>query len=162
MLVGAMLRQLVMMVHAMTGALALLAALWVFVDTLNAYGNGNGNGNRRRLRRAAVALAAAMWLTYLVGGHWYVAFYGAERDLITAGPWPAAHAFFMEMKEHVFLTLLLLATWLPIAAYQWRPESGPAVRQLVLWSSGLLVLGILVMEGAGALVALGVKLALLA
>jgi hypothetical protein len=151
-----MFRQLLMMSHAATGIVALLAALWLFVEALNTC-----VANRSRMRSAALVLAVTMWLTYLIGGHWYVAYYSAEKALITAGPWPAAHEFFMEMKEHVFLTLLLLATWLALAVVRTRPTDGAEARGMVLWSAGLLVLGILSMEGAGALVAMGVKLALL-
>jgi hypothetical protein len=150
-----MFQQLLMLSHAMTGALALLGALWLYVDVLN------GVAGPRRIRVAALAVAVAMWLTYLIAGHWYVAYYPEERALIVAGPWPAAHGFFMEMKEHVFITLLLLATWLPIVAFRWRPAAERASRRPLLWGAGLLVVGALVMEGAGALVALGVKLALL-
>ena len=44
-------------------------------------------------------------------------YYYADEAWIVAGPWPFAHNFFMETKEHVILCLLILATFLPIAAY---------------------------------------------
>lgn len=148
--------QILMMLHATTGVLALLAALWLFVDALNA-----SVANRSRMRSAALSLAVLMWITYLIGGHWYITFYPPEKALILAGPWPNAHGFFMETKEHVFLTLLLLASWLPVVVFRSRPESDEGARRLVLWSAGLLVLGILAMEGAGAMISMGVKVALL-
>jgi len=148
--------QLFMMLHATFGVLAMLCGLWLFVETLNAAAS-----NRRRIVAASLLLALFMWVTYVVGGSWYVDYYGAEKALIKAGPFPSAHGFFMETKEHVFLLLLLLATWLPIAVWRSPPATGGPARSLILWSSGLMVLGTLAMEGAGALVSLGVKMSLL-
>ena len=102
-----------------------------------------------------------MWLAYLIGGYWYVLYYGADKALIKSGPWPFAHGFFMETKEHVFLMLLLLATFLPIAAYGKLVEFRSS-RILVLWTSALVVLMGLAMEGAGAFISMGAKVALLA
>lgn len=136
----------------------MLCALWLLVDTLNA-----SNQNRSRIITAAVLLAGFMWSTYLIGGYWYVEFYGADKAIIKQGPFPAAHGFFMEAKEHVFLLLILLATWIPLAAIRNRADVGGNC-VLLLWSSGLMVLGTLGtlgMEGAGALIGLGVKVALL-
>ena len=102
-----------------------------------------------------------MWLAYLVGGYWYVVFYGADKALIKSGPWPFAHGLFMESKEHVFLSLLLVATLLPVAAFA-DLRGSAAARRLACWSA-LLVAGLgLAMEGAGAVVAMGAKAALLA
>lgn len=151
-----MTNQLIMMIHATTGVLAMLGALWLFVATLNAT-----ESNRSGTGASALFTSVFMWLTYLIGGYWYVAFYGSEKAIIKSGPFPAAHGFFMETKEHVFLLLLLLATWLPIAVLRARPRMESGVRTLVLWSSAMIVLGALAMEGAGALINLGVKVALL-
>lgn len=150
-----MTNQLVMMIHATTGVLAMLSALWLFVETLNA-----NPVNRPRINLSATFTVALMWITYFIAGYWYVTHYGAEKAIIKAGPFPAAHGFFMETKEHIFLLLLLLATWLVIAVYRATALEGPT-KTLVLWGSGLLVLGTLAMEGTGALVSLGVKVALL-
>ena len=147
--------QALMMLHATLGVLGVLASLWVFVEALNL-----SEANRGRLVVAALSVAVLFWVTYLVGGYWYVVHYGTEKAIILAGPWPAAHKFFMETKEHVFLLLLLLASFLPIAAVREQTSIGSPARPLLLWSSGLLVLGGLAMEGAGALISLGVKLGL--
>lgn len=102
-----------------------------------------------------------MWLAYIVGGCWYVTFYGADKAIIKAGPWPFAHSLVMESKEHIFLSLLLVATLLPIAAFA-NLQARKSARQLVYWSA-LTVVGLgLAMEGAGAVISLGAKLALLA
>jgi hypothetical protein len=150
-----MANELILMLHPSFGVLAILASLWVFVDTLNAE-PGVGAG---RIRVASFACAVLMWLSYLVGGYWYVLFYGADKALINAGPWPFAHSFFMETKEHVFFMLLLLATYLPVAAFNVRANR--AVRVVVLSVAGLIVVLGLAMEGAGAFISMGAKVALL-
>src|SRR6266496_3889647 len=104
--------ELILLAHPTFGALGILAAVWVFVETLNAR-----ESNQARIRVAALVAAAFIWVSYLVGGYWYVTSYAADKARIIAGPWPFAHNFFMETKEHVFLGLLLLATFLPIAVY---------------------------------------------
>lgn len=151
-----MLKELVLMLHSTFGVLAIISSVWVFVDSLNA-----SEANHARIRGASVLAAVLMWLAYIVGGYWYVVFYGADKAIIQAGPWPFAHAFFMEAKEHVFLMLLLLATFLPIAAYG-DVVKKPSTRKVVLWTSALVALMSLAMEGAGAFVSMGVKVALLA
>jgi hypothetical protein len=101
-----------------------------------------------------------MWLTYFIGGFWYVVYYAPEKAIIQGGPWPFAHGFFMETKEHVFLMLLLLATYLPIAASGNLAKS-KAARKVVLWVAGLIVPISLSMEGSGAILSIAVKIGLL-
>ena len=149
-------KEMILMLHPTFGVLAMISAVWVFVEALNA-----SDGNIARLRRVSVLAAVLLWLAYIVGGYWYVVFYGGDKALIKAGPWPFAHGIFMETKEHLFLTLLLLGTFLPIAAYG-DVVRKKVTRNLVLWTSALVVLMGLAMEGAGALIGMGVKVALLA
>jgi hypothetical protein len=147
---------LILMTHATFGALGIVGAVWVFVEALNARADNQG-----RLQLASVATAAFIWASFVVGGYWYVLFYAADKARIVAGPWPYAHNFFMETKEHVFLGLLLLATFLPIAAFN-KIAANRGARTLVLWSAAFVALMGLAMEGAGAFIAMGVKVALLA
>jgi len=147
--------ELILMLHPTFGVLAMISAVWVFVETLNA-----SDANIARLRSASVLVAVLVWLAYIVGGYWYVVYYGGDKAIIKAGPWPFAHGLFMETKEHVFFMLLLLATFLPIAASADIVRKA-ATRSVVLWTSGLVVLMGLAMEGAGAFISMGVKVALL-
>jgi hypothetical protein len=150
-----MANELILMLHPSFGVLAILASLWVFVEVLNTESRVSAG----RIRVASLACAVLMWLSYLVGGYWYVLFYGADKALINAGPWPFAHSFFMETKEHVFFTLLLLASYLPVAAF--NLTSNRVVRTLVLSVAGLIIVLGLAMEGAGAFISMGSKMALL-
>jgi hypothetical protein len=146
---------LLLLIHPATGGLATLAALWVFVDTLNV-----SSASEARIKNVSLICAGLMWLTYLLAGYLYVVFYAADKAIIKAGPWAFGHSFFMEVKEHVFLMLLLLATYLPIAASD-RIASSSSARKIVLWVSGLIVPTSLSMEGSGAIISLAVKIGLL-
>jgi hypothetical protein len=145
-----------LLAHSTAGVFGIIAALWVFVETLNASPENFG-----RIRRAALCTAAFMLLTCVLGGYWYVHFYPADRALILHGPWPFAHTLFMETKEHLFFITLILALYLPIAAGD-KPHFNPAARRMVLRVAMLIVLSGLAIEGAGAVINHGVKVALLA
>ena len=66
----------------------------------------------------------------------------------------------METKEHVFLMLLLLAPYLPIAA-SGKLSSSKAARKIVLWVARLIVPISLSMEASGAIISIAVKVTLL-
>ncbi len=85
-----------LLAHATLGVLGSLAALWVFVETLNA-----GEENGSRIRAAALGVTVCMVAAWIVGGYWYLHFYPAERALILAGPWPLAHSVFMETWRNI-------------------------------------------------------------
>ncbi|MCF8052888.1 MAG: hypothetical protein K9L59_16750 [Desulfobacterales bacterium] len=145
----------VLLIHPALGGLATLGALWVFVDTLNAK-----ESSQPRIKNISILCAVLMWLTYIIGGYWYVVHYGAEKAIIQAGPWSFAHGIFMEVKEHVFLMLLLLATYLPIVA-SGDIATNKKARSVLLWVSGLIVPISLSMEGSGAIISVAVKIGLL-
>ncbi len=146
-----------LILHPTFGMLAVLAAVWVFVEVLNAR-----EGSLRRIRLASLGVAALLWLAYVSGGYWYVVHYAADKAVIKAGPWPFAHGFFMEAKEHLFFSLLLLGTYLPMAASDSRLPGDQGVRRLLLTVALLVVLLGLAMEGMGAVISLGVREGLMA
>ena len=148
--------QLILMAHVLFGMACLVAAVWVFVEALQA-----SPANQARVRKMSWAAAAAMWMAFLIGGYWYVVFYKTDKNIILKGPWPFAHNFVMETKEHLVITLLLLATYLPITAAH-NLAANRNARQLVLCVSGMIALLAVLMEGEGGIIAMGVKVALLA
>ena len=101
-----------------------------------------------------------MGAAWICGGYWYVHFYPAEKALILQGPWPFAHNFFMETKEHLFFVTAILAFLLPITARE-KLYANSAARKLVLSVAGLTAITGLAIEGAGAVIDHGVKVALL-
>jgi hypothetical protein len=148
--------ELILMAHVFFGVGCLISTVWVLVEALNA-----SAANRRRIQLISRAAALCMWAAFVVGGYWYVTAYPADKAVILRGPWPFAHKFFMETKEHLVILLLLLATYLPIAAAADLAANQNA-RRVVLWVAGLTVLLALVTEGDGGVIALGVKVGLLA
>jgi len=150
-----MLSDITLFAHATFGALGALAAVWVFVETLN-----TRSANIGRIRAASLATAVLISLAWICGGYWYLRFYPADRFLILKGPWPFAHSLFMETKEHLFFVTAILALLLPIVARE-PLDSNPSTRRLVLSIAALVAVTAFALEGAGAVIAHSVKLALL-
>jgi len=147
--------EIILMIHVLFGMLCIVATAWLFVDVLNA-----SEANQARIKSMSMVVAITMWLSFLVAGYWYLVYYAPDKAIILKGPWPFAHNFFMEMKEHVVIMLLLLTTFLPIAASN-NLAVNKAARKVVLWVTGLIGLIAIAMDGSGALIAMGVKVALL-
>jgi hypothetical protein len=147
--------ELILMAHVFFGVACLLASVWVFVDVIN-----YSEANHGRIQRMSCAAATLMWIGFVFGGYWYVTYYKADKAIILKGPWPFSHNFFMETKEHLVMLLLMLATYLPIAAASNLAASKDA-RRVVLWVAGLVAVLALTMEGEGAIIAMGVKMGLL-
>ena len=148
--------EIILMTHVLFGVACVVAGVWVFVEVLNA-----STANVERIKWASRIAAVCMWLSFIAGGYWYVVHYPADKAVILKGPWPFAHEYFMETKEHLVIILLLLATYLPIAASNPLATNRDA-RRLVLWVAALIPLLGLMVEGHGAIIAMGVKVALLA
>ncbi len=146
---------IILLSHAAFGATGSIAALWVFVEALNARPDNAG-----RIRSAAFFAAICMAGAWVCGGYWYVHFYPAEKTLILNGPWPFAHNIFMETKEHLFFVTAILALLLPIATRE-TLSSNTAARKLVLAIAAMIVITGLTLEGAGAVIDHGVKVSLL-
>src|SRR5580704_2248070 len=145
----------ILLAHATFGVLGTLSAVWVFVDALNAR-----EQNAQRIRRAAFAVAICMGVAWILGGYWYVHFYPADKVLILKGPWPFAHNIFMETKEHLFFITGILAFLLPLATRE-NLYANSGARKLVLSIAGMIAITGLAVEGAGAVIDHGVKVALL-
>jgi len=145
----------VLLGHAACGILGTLSALWVFVEALNAR-----EENAARIRGGAAAVAISMCAACLLGGYWYLNGYPAEKAIILGGPWPLAHSLFMETKEHLFFITLILALYLPIAAAD-KLYANAIARRMVLSVALSIVFTGVAIEGAGAVIDHGVKIALL-
>lgn len=148
-------KELILISHVALGVVCIIATVWVFVDALNARAENLG-----RIRWMSRLAAACMWLAFVAGGYWYVVDYKVDKAVILKGPWPFAHSLFMETKEHFVITLLLVATYLPIAAANNLAEN-PGARRLVLCVAALMVVLGLMAEGNGGVIAMGVKMGLL-
>ena len=148
-------KEVILVAHVIFGGLCVVGSIWVFVETWNAT-----ETNLARIRTVSVFVPIMMWLSYIIGGYWYLAFYSVDKAFILKGTWPFAHNFFMEMKEHAVMMVILLATLLPIAAFH-NLAVNRAARKVVLWVAGLIILIGFAMDTSGAIIGLGVKVALL-
>lgn len=145
----------VLLAHAALGVTGCLAAVWVLVETLNA-----AKGNLSRIRAAAWLTALAMAGAWICGGYFYVRFYPAEKAILLKGSWPLAHTLFMETKEHLFFVTAILALLLPVVTRE-QIHLNSSARKLTLAVASLVLITGLAVEGAGAVIDHGVKVALL-
>ena len=143
------------MVHPTTGALAIFCAIWCIVEVLN-----SSEQNRGRTRLAALSSMWLMVATYIAGGYWYVVYYAADKAVILKGAWPFAHTFFMEAKEHAFFITLVLSIFLAIIARSEDFVRNRSARVLAVWVTLMVILSAFAAEGAGSLVAMGVRIGL--
>ena len=146
----------VMMLHVALGVIGIMFAVALFVDVLNV-----NEGNIERIKKLSLAVAVLIVLAYIIGGYWYVVYYGHDRDIIKAGQWPWAHNYFMEVKEHLFFMMMLLGIYLPIAVYRNAPLMEKEKRCLVLGICALIVVLGFFMEGAGGIIGKGVTMGLM-
>jgi hypothetical protein len=146
---------ILLLAHAALGVTGCMAALWVFVEALNAR-----PGNAARIQTAAFVAAICMAGAWICGGYWYVHFYPPEKAWILKGSWPWAHNLFMETKEHLFFITAILAFLLPVTTRE-RLHANSAARKLVLSVAALIAISGLAVEGAGAIINHGMKIVLL-
>jgi hypothetical protein len=93
-----------------------------------------------------------------LGGYWYVNYYYADKAIILKGPYPAAHNFFMEVKEHLFFIPLILALYLPFVA-RIKLATSLRARAMVMVVTAFIGLTGFAIEGAGAIINYGVRVA---
>jgi hypothetical protein len=149
-------KEIFLLLHPALGVLSVIAAVWVIAETINA-----STTNLKRIQTAALISAVLMFLTWITSGYLYVLYYAAEKAIILNGPWSFAHTIIMESKEHLFFMTLVLSFLLPIATRMNNIIESKQARILIITIAGLIVLSGLALEGAGAMISLGVKMGLL-
>jgi hypothetical protein len=145
----------ILLIHPTTGVLAVLCAVWLVTETYSP-----SPQNIARVHLAAKLVAVLMVLTWVAGGYFYTLHYAVEKAIILKGPWPWAHDFFMETKEHLFFIPLVLSLFLPFAVTSDLLKSNGA-RNVVRATAALVILSSLAIEGAGAMINMGVKVGLM-
>ena len=150
--------QILIGTHAFLGEVGALLFLWVLVELLNP--------SPERLRRARIlAMCGTLFLAlaWIVGGYYYVEFYGTiVKPVIKAGPMPWTHSIVIETKEHVFLFLPFLAFLASGLITTLRDElvTNDRLRIAIVLLSGLIVLIAFAMAGFGFMVTSGFRSAL--
>lgn len=144
------------MPHVVFGVWGIIFAVWALVELLNI-----SEKNLKRLKISSVLSLIFIWLSYIIGGWWYVVYYGGDKSIIKAGPFPEAHSFFMEAKEHIFFILLLLSMYLPIIIFKNNVIENKAIKWLAITVAIIVVILGFGMEGFGSMITKGVKAGLL-
>jgi hypothetical protein len=142
---------LVLLLHVVFGVLTALGGLVVLMEALLL------PASSRRLLWSAAVVAGCCWVAFVAGGAWYLTGYGVGKTYILNGPRPWAHEIVMEVKEHVFLLLLLVATMLPMLVAEYRRRDERGMRVVVGTAAGLVTLLALLMEGFGGIINSGVR-----
>jgi hypothetical protein len=141
----------ILFAHPTFGMLGVLAAIWIFVEALNAT-----EANRGRIRIGAFVVLGCIVMAWALGGYWYTVLYAPEKAIILKGPWPWAHSVVMQTKAHLFFIPLILALYLPVVAAANLARNAGA-RVVVMAVAAFIVLNGLAIEGAGAMVDYAVK-----
>src|SRR3989344_5853312 len=90
--------------HLVFAILAIDGFIWLFGELLAR------SGHRGRIMFSAVLGIVGFALSWLIGGYYYVTYYGPiVKPIIKAGTAPWAHAIAMEAKEQIFLFLIPMA-----------------------------------------------------
>jgi hypothetical protein len=148
-------KDVLLFLHPTFGVLGLVAAVWVFVEALNAT-----DGNQQRIWYGSLVVAGLFLLTWFFAGWYYTVYYhSGDQQIIEHGPVAWAHSFFMESKEHLFFAPLILAFFLPFVA-RLRLSVNKTARTMVLVVAAFIALNGLAIEGAGAIINWGAKTAL--
>jgi len=147
-------------IHAICAELGLFAFLWVLVEMLNP--------TETRIARAQMASVvgfAFLIFAWLVGGFYYVEIYGLHiKPVIKASDAKWVHSIVMEVKEHVFLFLPILASLTAALLYKYDGElleNRDARLSIVLLAGLIFLLGFSI-AGMGALISAGYRFALMA
>jgi len=145
-------------VHALIAEAGLFAFLWVLVELLNP--------TETRIRRAKVAAVfglACLLTAWLAGGFYYVEVYGSQiKPVIKGSDAKWVHSIVMEVKEHVFLFLPVLATVVVTMLYKYGEgliKKKDARLTAVLLAGLVFLLGFSI-AGMGAIISSGYRFAL--
>ena len=158
-----MANELLILIHASTGSLATVTSVWLAVELFHA----KNNTNSQRIKLSAILVNIFVWLSYLIGGWYYVFDYSTVDKYIIKGStdlgftgslWTFAHGFFTESKEHFYFIGIFIALYVLLLAYRTDFANDNKARQLMLVLAVTLLVGGIVLEGWGAIMAMGVRL----
>ena len=150
------------MIHAGLGELGAICFIWVLIEIINQKDEG-----LLRARKASLIGIVATLASWFVGGYYYVVTYGSQvKPIIKASQYKWAHSIVMEVKEHVFLFIPILActVWLLLnSSDSWKAmgdkgRKSVAVLATIIFLIGfsMAFLGFLISAGARGALALSV------
>lgn len=147
-------------VHAFLGEIGIAAFLWTFVEMLKP--------TPSRLRRAKIAAFLGVvffFASWIVGGYYYLNYYGSlVKPVILKGPQSWAHNIFTETKEHIFLFLPFLSTFVYTLLIRYqshlRGDKDPKARKAILLLCLLVIILGALMAFMGYMISSGYRAAL--
>jgi hypothetical protein len=149
-------KEVILLLHSTLAMLSVISAIWVIVETLNA-----SPANINSIKNVSLIVAVLMFMTWLVAGYYYVNFYAPDKIVILNGSWKFAHNLVMESKEHLFFMTLILSFLLPIVSRAKNIIDSKHTRILIVSIASLIVVSSLLLEVAGSIITVGVKMGLL-
>jgi len=161
-----MANELLILIHASTGSLATVTSVWLAVELFHA----KNNTNAQRIKFSAILVNVFVWLSYIIGGWYYVFDYSTVDKYIIKGStdlgfsgslWTFAHGFFTESKEHFYFIGILIALYVLLLAYRTDFANDNKARHLMFVLAVTLLVGGIVLEGWGAIMAMGVRLGMI-
>ena len=150
-----MLNALLIMGHATLGVLSGFLYLFVFVDILHAT-----EANLKRIRYLGTTANILAFFGIFWGLQFYLNSYGADKAIIKAGDWAFAHSWGTEVKEHILILAIFLLVLNMMMLWFTEPHKDPKARKYLLWLMGILVVGVVIVEGFGSLMAYGLRVGL--
>lgn len=144
--------------HILFGVIAIDAFLWAFAEVLKA-----SPERIQKAKKAVLIGVIALFITWAIGGFYYVNFYPDVRAIIKAGPASWAHYISMETKEHAFIIVPLFGLMVLGLLKKYGAEllTSPKFKKLMLWNLVFLTLASFSMAFFGFLVSYGARLGLL-
>jgi hypothetical protein len=148
--------KVLLLIHAMLGDLGGVSFVWVLVEIIN-------KKNSMGLKRArAVSMIGFVFLVlaWISGGYYYLTYYGSKvKPVIKASELKWAHGIVMEVKEHIFLLIPLLALLVVIilkSITKWEDLDKKSTFLLGTVTTFIFLLSIL-MAGMGAMIAISAR-----
>jgi len=146
------------LMHATVAEIGLFAFLWVLVELLNP--------TETRIRRAKIAAligVVCLITAWFAGGFYYVEVYGSQiKPAIKASDAKWVHSIVMEVKEHIFLFLPILAMLTAGLLHKYDKDliKNRDAQVTVVLLAGLIFLLGFSLAGMGAIIASGYRFAL--
>ena len=148
-----MFKEMLLLFHPTIAVIIMLLIVW-FIASLTCK-----EINDRRIKKISLLIALLMIIIWISAGYWYVQYYSSDKAMIIKSNWSFTHKFFMETKEHIFFIVLILSLYLPIVALKNDIAKNQIAKKLLITIGILLLSLMLYIEGAGAIIAQGAKMA---
>lgn len=150
--------KIMLLLHAMLGDFGGVCFIWVFIEIINKTSAG-----LKRAKVVSIVGTTLAFLAWLSGGYYYLTYYGSTvKPVIKASELKWAHGIVMEIKEHVFLIIPILALVITIlmqSINRWDDMNKNVEKSLSVLSIFAFLLSFL-MAGMGALIAISARSAI--